>query len=116
MNSKFISNKISNELPEFRLFLEDVNIDEQPSFYFGNLGLFLNKVIKSREMTLVDKAFQLVNELLNLNDNEVDGLINIGVLEVLTDTEESQRVASEKLNEKGRLMFFELFDRFHKLF
>jgi len=116
MNKVVISNKVIKGLPEFVSFLGDVSIYEQPSFYFGNLGLFLTNAIKEENVNIVNKAFHLINELLDLNDKDLDALVNIGVLEILTDSEQSQRAAIEKLNEKGRGMFLELFDRFHKLF
>ena len=87
----------------------------QPFFYFGNLGIFIRDAIKEEKSNIVDRAFDLLNELLNIDENELDNLINVGVLEVLTDTVEAQRAAVYKLNEKGRTMFYALFNRFNKL-
>jgi RNA binding exosome subunit len=115
MNTTHIKDKIINALPEFVSYLEDIDIDEQSYFYFGNPGLFLSKEIEKNNKDIIDKAFDLVNELLELNDTQLDNLINIGVLEVLTDTMETQRAAYDKLNKKGKVMFITLFDRFHKL-
>lgn len=116
MNKQLINNKVRTALPEFIPFLDDLDINEYTFFYFGKLGLFLSAAIKEKKEDIIDKAFCLVNELLDINDKELDTLINIGVLEILTDTAELQKVAIERLNAKGKDMFLALFDRFHKLF
>jgi len=115
MNTKYINDKIFKALPEFVSFIEDVKIDNQPFFYFGNLGIFVRDAIMEEKSDIIDRAFDVLNELLNMNENELNSLINVGVLEILTDTVESQRAAIVKLNEKGRTMFYALFNRFNKL-
>jgi len=115
MNKLNINNHILSTLPEFKFFLEDVSIEKEPFFYFGNLGMFIKEAINNKENSIIERSFLLINQLLEIKDDELRKLLINGVLEVLTDTAESQKIASEKLNATGKKLFNDLFKRFNKL-
>lgn len=78
-------------LPEFKKsFTEDLDENYYNSF-MGDLGLFIKKAILNKEL-FCDRYLEYINSVYNDNyfNNEFVNMIKINILEVLTDTFETQ--------------------------
>lgn len=64
--------------------------DDSPYLVFGDFGLFLLQQLDNREISRTDfkwlrPSFALIDEMLTSDDPELVNLIQVGVLEVLSD-------------------------------
>jgi len=81
--------------------------DDSPYLVFGDFGLFLLKYLKDRsydlrDETLLRAAFDLLDEMLTSTDLELINLAQVGVIEVLSDSQDVLRVATSYLSQRGK--------------
>lgn len=80
--------------------------DDRPYLVFGDFGLFLREQLDNREPGANQKklgpSFELIDEMLTSSDPEVENLIQVGVLEVLSDHPDAIRLVKSYLSPAGK--------------
>ena len=92
MNYTKFTDLVFNELPEFKKFYkEDLDVNYY-NLFMGDLGLFVRNSVLNEEL-YSNKLLVFINNLYNENylNKEFINMLNINILEVLTDTVETQK-------------------------
>ena len=113
-----LENELLQKITSFDEYVQNkkISIDEGIYSFLSDFGIFLRDAISNNEKLIVKQSFDLMNSWFSYNDIELEKKISVGILEVLTDTEESQTACINNLNSRGVAIFNNLFDRFTKLY
>ncbi|HEY2566236.1 MAG TPA: hypothetical protein VGH95_00805 [Candidatus Aquirickettsiella sp.] len=87
-------------LKDFPNFINVMNPDDfQPYMLFGDFGIYIRDLIDhgSYDENELDKLFDFLNEMGNSSDEEVQNLLTVGVLEIITDSSTAMMLARKKL-------------------
>ena len=110
MNEGSLYQELIENFPELR-----DSFDPNTGIYcnFGELGLSIRDEIVKKQfgVEFLDRAFRYLNNLANSADREVLNLLSVGVLEILTDSEDSVCFARKNLNGKALIMLEDLVKR-----
>jgi hypothetical protein len=84
--------------------------DESPYLVFGDFGLFLLELLKSRlrsreQEQLLKDSFELLSDMATSSDDEVVNVVETTVFEQLTDSAEAVAAAEEYLSETANPVF-----------
>jgi hypothetical protein len=113
----YIFDKILEEVPSFKEDCEYLDITKETGIYsfLGSFALFMQRNISintKESMELVAKCYGIINDLAELDDDKLKNLITVGVLEILTDTVETQKCSFDLLTGRARSYYESLFPEF----
>lgn len=87
-------------LKDFPNFINKMKPDDfQPYMLFGDFGIYIRDLIDcgNYNENEIDKIFEFLNEMGKSSDEEVQNLLTVGVLEIVTDSNKAVLLAREKL-------------------
>lgn len=87
-------------LEDFPNFINEMKPDDfQPYMLFGDFGIYIRDLIDrgGYDENELDKIFQFLNEMGNSSNEEVQNLLTVGVLEILTDSNTATMLAQKNL-------------------
>lgn len=84
--------------------------DDAPYLVFGDLARLLIELIRTRPMTAeanstIVESFDVLNDLASSTSDDIKTLVEVGILEVLTDSTESVAAARQYLSGEALKMF-----------
>lgn len=96
-NLEAISTELMNRFPEFVAKMQPDDI--QPFMLFGDFGIYIRDLIESKKYTTkaLHEIFDFLNEMGQSESEEVQNLLTVGVLEILTDSAKAMEVANQQL-------------------
>lgn len=73
--------------------------DSKPYMLFGDFGIYVRDLIDhgNCDKTELKKIFRFLNEMGESSDEEVHNLLTVGVLEIITDSNEATMLAKKNL-------------------
>lgn len=98
---------ISFLLKESPKFAASVDLEEGPYSILDDFALYICDGITNDtfEADELDRAFNFLNEMGSSGNIEVQNLLVVGVLEILTDTSESINISKQKLTGQALQLF-----------
>src|SRR5688500_18559890 len=95
----FVNKVISNFRNDLKQYEPDWDL---PYILFGSLALLVNDQIKvnKQDNIILDKAVNLLEEMVTVEDNEVNDLLMVGFFEVFADEKTSLDYAKTNMNLK----------------
>ena len=102
-------------MPELRNE-EPIPFWDLPYDVYGKFAISLCRHLSDPnvDQDYVSRAFALLNAMSRSPDNDIQSLLTVGVLEILTDDENVRRMAEERLNDEGRLLLRQADEFWHK--
>ena len=104
-----------NQVPEFaEARSRDASFmsynDDSPYLVFGDFGLFLREQLKNRPLRGTNEdwlqpSVDVIDKLLTSSDPEVSNLIQVGVLEILSDFPTAMNLVKPHLSTQGQEKF-----------
>jgi hypothetical protein len=96
--------ELFKQIPEILAWEPTIREDEDsPYIIFGALARYIQtKIIEDAYDTTLKKSIDFLNEMANTENSEIESLLTVGVLEILTDDEKVFDYVLERLNDKGR--------------
>ncbi len=104
-----------NQVPEFaEARSRDASFmsydDDSPYLVFGDFGLFLREQLKIRPLRGTNEdwlqpSVDVIDKLLTSSDPEVSNLIQVGVLEILSDFPTAMNLVKPRLSIQGQEKF-----------
>lgn len=101
-----------NQVPEFaEARSRDASFmsydDDSPYLVFGDFGLFLQEQLKNRPLLEANKdwlqsSVAVIDKLLTSSDPEVSNLVQVGVLEILSDYPGAMNLVKPHLSIQGQ--------------
>lgn len=101
MTSSNAVSQLLEKIPELASYRPGFEAD-LPYDTFGSFALFLCDEIRAgRNKDLLDRAFEVLNEMADSSDREVLNLLVVGVFEVLSNDDTCIEAATKHLSEAG---------------
>ena len=105
MKNLEIENFTQRVLKDFPCFINEMKPDDlQPYMLFGDFGIYIRDYINNGDYdeNELGKMFDFLNEMGNSPDEEVQNLLTVGVLEIITDSSAAIMLARKKLRDSIR--------------
>lgn len=107
LDEKDLMNKLIKEFPEFYNSQDYVVDDLMPYSVFGDFAIYLQDGLEKNDVSQItlDKAKRFMNSMANSENVEINNLLVVGILEILTDKKISVDWVKSNLNEKACAYF-----------
>lgn len=98
-------NFLLTKIPEFKAKSSQIE-DESAYPHFGDFALFLLDIIEEgTNDELIDRSFNLLNDLTNLDDANINTMLRVEVFELLAENKKSFPLSREKLDGSALKLF-----------
>jgi hypothetical protein len=105
IDDKGLVNFLITKIPEFKDKSLPIN-DESAYLHYGAFALFLlDNIEEGINKELIDRAFNLLNDLINLDDPAINTMLRVEVLELLADNNKAISLCNEKLEGLSLALF-----------
>lgn len=111
LDNKGLIRFLISRIPEFKDMSSQLE-DESAYLHFGYFAVFLIDAIEEgKNEDLIHRSFNLLNDLVNLDDDNINTMLRVEVFELLADNKKSFPICKEKL-EGSALKLFEKVSKF----
>jgi hypothetical protein len=104
-DDKGLVNFLISRIPEFKDKSSQIE-DGSAYLHYGAFGLFLLDIIDEKmNKELIDRSFNLLNDLINLDDPDINTMLRVEVIELLADNNKAIALCKEKLEGLSLVLF-----------